>query len=331
MYLYLKLITTFFIYRMKLLNFLLLRKKKSSIGPILMYHRFFDKYLPDFIVQPGMYTLTKTFRNHILTLKKNFTILSLPCFIDKILQAHDTNNYCAITFDDGWIDNFSKCYHILKEFHVPATIFLATDYVGTKQHFWPEELSYFLSQENTLFHTDPITQNFLKSVPSHNNFQVFLENAITVLKSWSPIDRNNLLLHFRINYLEHPQERMMINWEEAKEMQESGLITFGAHSASHVILDQVSLNEAEMEIISSRDAIQEKLGIRPEIFAYPNGNYNAEIKALVKKNGFKAAVTTRKDWVETNSDIFQLPRIGIHEDVSKTIPMFLARICMQRF
>ena len=122
-----------------------------------------------------------------------------------------------------------------------------------------------------------------------------------------------------------------MNWDEIRGMQASGLIEFGAHTHSHVMLDQVSLAEAEQEIQLSRDEIERQLGVAPTLFAYPNGNYTPELEALLVRHGFKAAVTTRKDWLKMGVSLFRIPRIGMHEDVSNTIPLFLSRLLFKRF
>ena len=122
-----------------------------------------------------------------------------------------------------------------------------------------------------------------------------------------------------------------MNWDEAAEMGKSNLVEFGAHTVNHEILDQVSLERAEYEISSSCSEIEEHLGTRVNLFAYPNGNYNQAIKKIIRHEGLKAAVTTRKGLMTASSDIFEIPRIGIHEDVGSTIPLFLARILFNRF
>lgn len=114
-------------------------------------------------------------------------------------------------------------------------------------------------------------------------------------------------------------------------MKKSGLVNFGAHTANHVILDQVSLQEAEREIIQSRKELENQLSVRPELFAYPNGNYNRDLPVILLRNNFKGAVNTHKKWFGKEVPLFGIPRIGIHEDVSCTIPLFFARILLKRF
>jgi peptidoglycan/xylan/chitin deacetylase (PgdA/CDA1 family) len=122
-----------------------------------------------------------------------------------------------------------------------------------------------------------------------------------------------------------------MGWEEAKQMLASGLISFGAHSVNHVILDQVSAHEAEQEIVQSFHDIHSHLGITPALFAYPNGNFTSRIKTILQEHGFKGAVTTRKGNVSGETDPFELPRIGIHQDISSTVPLLQARMHLKHF
>ena len=121
-----------------------------------------------------------------------------------------------------------------------------------------------------------------------------------------------------------------MNWDEAIDMAESEFVSFGAHTVNHEILDQVSFETAEFEILRSCKEIEEKLSNRVCLFAYPNGNFNQTIKKILKRKGLKAAVTTRKALMTASTDILEIPRIGMHEDVGNTIPFFLARILLKK-
>ena len=309
--------------------------KKSNDAIILMYHRITNKEKDNSDgIQPGMYVSPRSFRSHLKYLKKNYTVLPLSKLIDRHNNGLTLKGYCSITFDDGWLDNYSEAYPLLREYKLPATIFLATGYIGTNEMFWPEKLVYYLSQVNFISSTNTgsLLERLKIDLKSDAKYSgdVF-EKAIIALKKWSPKDRQKLLSHLKNQCKNHPSVRLLMNWDEVIEMQKSGLIEFGAHTVNHVILDQVKLEEAEREISQSRSVIYEKLGIMPELFAYPNGNYTSEIKELLKKHGFKAAVITRKGKLGKNHDLYEIPRIGVHQDISSTIPLLQARIIISGF
>ena len=67
-------------------------------------------------------------------------------------------------------------------------------------------------------------------------------------------------------------------------------------------------------------------GDRYLIFCYPNGNYSDKIVSMVQDAGYHLAVTTQKGWNIQRSNPFTLRRIGIHQDMSSTIPLFACRI-----
>lgn len=300
---------------------------KHNQAIVLMYHRVGSYRLKDRFVQPGMYVHTDTLKNHLLVLKKKFTLLSLPDLLNRINDGESCAGHCLLTFDDGWLDNYTDAFPLLYKYKVPATIFLTTGYIGTDCYFWPEEIMYYLGQiHDAQIPKINLLLRLIAEITIKEKNDRFYDQAVEILKRWSPSDREELLKDLRKNCHFLPLERQMMNWDEVKKMQASGLITFGAHTANHVILDQVSLAEAEHEILQSRKDIKNHLGIFPEFFAYPNGNYTLEIKEILKKHGFKAATTTNRGKVENDVDPFEIPRIGMHEDVSNTESMFLARM-----
>ena len=302
---------------------------------MLMYHRVLKTVAEESVfVQPGMYVSLDNFRCQMIFLKERFDVLPLDRLITRFKAGQCLRGCCSITFDDGWHDNFSVAFPVLREFQLPATIFLATDFIGSDRLFWPEALTYYLRRPDIRDSVGQRSQAFtrlLGEIDIKNGDDSFLDSAVAALKKWSPFEREELIQYLRASSSALPLRGLTINWEEAREMQLSGLITFGAHTANHVILDQVSQLQAEDEILQSRNKIENQLGITPEIFAYPNGNFTAGLKTILQRYGFMGAVSTRKACLEQGNDFFEIPRIGIHEDVSRTIPMFLARIFLKGF
>jgi peptidoglycan/xylan/chitin deacetylase (PgdA/CDA1 family) len=301
---------------------------------VFMYHRILEPSTVDpTLIQPGMYVLPQTFRSHIQFLKENFHILSLSELVGFLDNKKSVNGCCAITFDDGWLDNYVHAFPVLKEFKVPATIFLATGFIGTDRLFWPDELAFYLRQSvvRSSIEQNKEFERILNRANVKHDISVLIENAIMELKSWPIHEREDFFSYLRTFGKERQHQRLLMNWNEASKMQESGFISFGAHTSNHVILDQVPLQQAEEEIFASHREILNYLGVAPEFFSYPNGNFTPEVKGILRRLGFKGAVATRKGWVGTCCDPFEIPRIGMHEDVSRTIPLFMARVFFRCF
>ena len=114
-------------------------------------------------------------------------------------------------------------------------------------------------------------------------------------------------------------------------MQKNGLVSLGAHTVDHIYLDQVEPETARLEISSSKQIIEDRLGVPVTLFAYPNGNYNPLIIGMLEQSGFLGAVTTKRGYVDKNTPLMEMPRISMHDDVSKTIPLFFSRLLFRFF
>ena len=107
-----------------------------------MYHRVLPKGDPRLnSEEPGMYVSPDTLDMHLDELAKFTTFIRIEDWLNlsESKQLKDTL-YCAITFDDGWADNYEFAMPLLKKYKAPATIFLATNYINSKTTFWPERL-----------------------------------------------------------------------------------------------------------------------------------------------------------------------------------------------
>lgn len=322
-----------FIYNTDALRFLRAIKQRKRAF-VLMYHRVIEDLSQEPIfVQPGMYVSQDSFRRQLSFLKTQFHILHLPELLDRIASGTSVHNCCAVSLDDGWQDNYANAFPILKQLNVPATIFLATGFIGTKRFFWPEEVAFLVAQpevRETCFENKAFTK-FLANFGIQVDKDIELDTLIAALKHLPPGKREEILAYLRsYNKTAFPRPLLM-NWDEATKMLTSGLVCFGAHTHGHVILDQVSNSQAEQEIVESYNALVDHLNIAPELFAYPNGNFTDSLPSILHRNGFKAAVTTRKGWLGSKTNLYKIPRIGMHEDVSRSVPLFYTRILFDRF
>jgi peptidoglycan/xylan/chitin deacetylase (PgdA/CDA1 family) len=85
-------------------------------------------------------------------------------------------------------------------------------------------------------------------------------------------------------------------------------VNIGAHTENHVKLPSCDFDVAREEINGSKRLLEALLGRKVTSFSYPHGDYNKELIALVKSLGFSNAVTCNASAVESNTNLFELPR-----------------------
>lgn len=140
---------------------------------------------------------------------------------------------------------------------------------------------------------------------------ILVDVVIEGVKQFPDEEIENALnkLYVLIN-IDLPTERIMLNWEEIKEMS-SGGVFFGPHTCNHKILTGLPLSETRKELEESMQLLKEKeLNFIP-VFCYPNGNYNHEVQKMVKVSGYEAAVTKKYGFENVYPhNHFAIKRIG---------------------
>ena len=309
---------------------------------VLMYHRVLTKdEVARYPVQPGMYVLDSVFAQQMSFVKSNFTVLSLQELLDLWGRGewNDQTRYCVITFDDGWLDNYHHAYPVLKQLRMPATIFLPTDYVGRNEWFWPDQLAVLCKvvadrrqRQEPLAAVEGVLSGFLSEDASRlveaSVSQEQLGDEIIERCKHLPIERirelvQALAAELRVTL---PLDRVIVNWDEVREMSRGG-VSFGSHSCTHRIMTTITLDEVSEELVRSRQVLFDQGVNCVPVYCYPNGNSDASIEELVKAHGYEAAVSVRMGFEGScPENRYAIRRVGIHNDISDTIPLFSFRL-----
>jgi peptidoglycan/xylan/chitin deacetylase (PgdA/CDA1 family) len=234
-------------------------------------------------------------------------------------------NAVAVTVDDGYRDFYLNAYPVLREFGIPATVFLVSEFLDGKLWLWWNQVTWAFEntraacidlQTSTLQHTakwdDPAT------------CRVACETTIRRLKSAANEDRlaamQQLLDQLSVDLPEQPPEQWRpLSWDEVRVMSEDGM-EFGAHTKTHPILSSVSdVAQLTEEIVGSRTRIEQELGKPVEHFCYPNGkgeDIGTETVSIVRNAGFLTAVTAEPGRNrEPVQDPMQLKRLSAEPDL----------------
>lgn len=300
---------------------------------ILTYHRILHEEAPsgDPVAQAGMYVGSKVFERQIGFLKDHFSVLSFAELLQhwKEQTLNRDKCHCVITFDDGWLDNYLHAFPILQRYEVPATIFLPTAMIGTDRWFWPDKIAYLL---NRCFSGDEVKGAVLSFVKSRYPWlgplpdgkqAADIDAIIETCKGRSMEEVEKLLDEMGRSFgVSFPERRVLVDWQEVEEMSRHR-ISFGSHSSTHRIFTTLSQQQVQEEAAESLGILRSKDINCVPVMAYPNGNYNDDIQDWIETAGYQAAVTTQFGFEElAPRNLFALNRIGIHHDITATLPLF---------
>ena len=300
---------------------------------VLMYHRILPKDDPRFsLEEPGMIVTPETFEMHIREAKRHFDVISLSEWIDLKQQGLQLpKKACAITFDDGWADNYEYALPILKGSDTPATLFAVAEKIGTDFQFWPNSISALLLTGHTAeLNRHPLFAEVGAQFPNKGKVidREYAAAYIHQLKSFSDEAIFSALEDIRsADLLAGQLPNALMTWEELNAMHASGLVVIGSHTCNHMRLS-VDLSAPQMrhEIENSKKILEQQLPASANLFCFPNGDYNQAALHLVQ-NTYEAAVTTKRGINSANTCApHELTRIGIHEEVSDSPRRFGARL-----
>ncbi len=258
--------------------------------------------------------IVKDFEQQIHHLVKNYKIVSVTEIAYRIKQRMPLRGRVGITFDDGFKDNFTNAFPVLKKFNIPATIYLITESIETGNAPW-------FIQFRHAFHYSSINQCEFELAGKTYRFQLDTPKDRNVASDEVMIFLQGCENKKRIAYLEHiinilkpgkPEKLsdVMMNWDDVRIMSQNG-IKFGAHTHTHPVLSSVSTSDAEAEILKSKKIIENKLDMPVEEFAYPVGkksHFSDALFPVLQRAGFKYAVTTSRRKIDYNSNCYALSR-----------------------
>ncbi|MFC1981444.1 polysaccharide deacetylase family protein [Chloroflexota bacterium] len=301
-------------------GYALLRALKKSQVAILMYHRVgtHQEYGITPVITP------QDFEKQIAYLCQRFEIMRLYELVHCVQKKGGLSKKAVvITFDDGYKDNYIYAYPILKRYNVPATIFLTTGHIGTGNPFWWDKIAYIIKHATQA--TLKVDELGVYHLGSSGSRLKAISEIVGGLKKL-PQEKKELLIEklmtkVGVQLPANLGEDYILSWDDAREMS-GGSIAFGAHSVTHPILTKLSLRQAEHEIFQSKKDIEEKLNLTVTAFSYPNGkfgDFNGEIRRILRKSGFTCAVTAIPGMIVPGIDVYELPRIMISRQVNFSI------------
>ena len=313
------------------------RFEPGSRSLILLYHRI-DSPITDpwrLAVSP------ERFDQHLALLRERFRTMALADLIASVRARRPPARGVAVTFDDGYADNLTLGVPLLRQYSIPATIYVTTGYLDAPHEFWwkqleqlflePGELAPRLEVDHSLLRWSsdlgPVAAYSPEHAQVHRDWIVtdppptarhaaFL-SLLAEMETIDPGAREEMLADLfgaagvsRASRLSH----RMLTPDEARAVHASEGFEVGAHTLRHPRLSSISPMQQELEIREARVRLEEVLGKKVNTFAYPFGraaDFNATSVRIVRETGYSSAVAVRDIAVSRSSPLYELPRVGV--------------------
>jgi len=227
----------------------------------------------------------------------------------------------AVTFDDGFANNCTVAFPMLKRRSIPFTVFLTTGMVDTPgAQLWSERVKRAIVLSPT---TSVALTLGGRQIPCDLRTPAAREESarqvLTILKRQSPADRDASLASIegvcgRPAIVDSERERYeFLTWAQVRAMAAEG-VEFGSHTVSHPILSTVDEDARAVELAASKARIETELRTECYAFAYPNGglgDFGVADKLALRKAGYSCALTLRGGLNGRRTDLYELDRVNI--------------------
>jgi peptidoglycan/xylan/chitin deacetylase (PgdA/CDA1 family) len=265
-----------------------------------------------------------TFRSRLQLLKQSrCAVLPLAEAIERLYADELPERAVAMTFDDGTSDFARKAVPLLKEFDLPATLYLTTFYSKYQRPVFDLMCSYLLWKgRKATLDLKPLTGQDLRTELRDNDAQ---EAALSQIHAYVRVRKLSadekdalaaeLAAQLDVDYDALIEQRIMhnVSAEEVRQLARDG-IDIQLHTHRHRTPKDRGLFLREIE--DNRASIEELTGHRAMHFCYPSGVSDQMFLPWLQEAGVISATTCEAGFATRGSNPLLLPRFLDNESLS---------------
>jgi peptidoglycan/xylan/chitin deacetylase (PgdA/CDA1 family) len=226
-------------------------------------------------------------------LKRRQSVLTADELTDVIINPTKLRHFrVAVTFDDGYRDNYDHAFPILKSHGLSATFFVSTHYVGSRRLPWWDQVAYVIRKSGR----STLKLEYPKRVVievDRDDPELAIQ-AVLRLYMRSDADLSRFVTAVEeaceLRVPDEAEDRPFMSWQEAQEMKHAGM-SIGSHTHSHGILASMTAEQQREECRESRELLKAR-NLTSDVLAYPVGSVTTFSKTTIrcaKDEGYRIA------------------------------------------
>ena len=262
---------------------------------VLGYHRIKPDHDWHTAFEPDVYGPTAAvFRGQMEWLKRYAHVVSEGDVINHLDgKCALPPNAVLVTFDDGYVDNYTLALPILKQLGMPAVFFVPTGLIDKRELGWWDVVAFMLQRSGRQFVAIRGRYFNLRSPAERLTAISFVQRLIKL----TPYEQTKAIIDELsvVTGVERPsaesQSAELMTWEQLKDAANHG-VTTASHCVTHRVLATLSAEEQARELFDSRRVLAERLGMQVRTVAYPVGgtqHFTPETEKLAAAAGYEAA------------------------------------------
>ena len=261
----------------------------------------------------GFFVHPDAFEKHLRTFKGHYHVMPLTEIVRALAEGRPLPpNAAAITFDDGYANNFARAAPLLAKYELPATFFVTTGFIdGTHFPWWFALRAKVFSVQCSVFSLPDGTQRPLKTLQDRLEVAVQWERR---LKELPANERNDFIRKLCPEHTTRDTRHApFMTWDQIRALAAQGH-EIGAHTVSHVSLGHESFETLEREVADSMARIDEELGYCSPVYSYPygeRGHFKEDLAEVLRRNGCVGGVTTLDGLNAPKAEPFFLKRLNV--------------------
>ena len=231
---------------------------------VLTYHRFPNPSGNDLFDDEVVDVTPACFERQIVALQRHFTLVGSDELCAFAAGRPLPPNAVAITFDDGYLDNYEIALPILRRHGAKAVFFLSTGCIGERRMYWWDRVAYIVKRTGRT--TLKLNYPFAVEI-SLTDRPTALERILRLMKTHPALDLERFL-----DELAHSAEvawsqklertfaeRLLMTWDHVRELRRAGM-DVESHTRTHRVLDTLPPAELHDELAGSRADLEREVG-----------------------------------------------------------------------